>query len=484
MLGSIRPRRETDPARLPGAPSSQPQPNAVPDVFISYARSELPFVRRLCTGLETANLRPWVDVDGLYGGEQFWPEICRAIEAAAAFVFVMTPDSVISTFCLRELAHAQGSHKRIVPVCRGAVVASAVPDAIASQQWIFFRDNDPVEPALAEVVAAVRADWTWRRAQARLLVRATEWHARGRDTASMLRGATLEDAERWIAESDGRPNGPTAVQRDFVRMSREYARRRRRRLLLVTAATVVALCGATGIAVREYIQTRNAVAENARVSAADVLDKLDLADTMCRMLPVYKTCVSVGLHIAYAYDRENQRPQAIERLSQLISRLERHAGTDPGLLDSLADAHQSRAAILTFVAETDDDTTARDRRYDLAERDMDDASRIRERVPLAANRVPLAVTRARVLIGRARYAEAVRELSTLSLPELSRISPDAPFDVELLLAAAYNCQRDARGLATFAQYINGLDGRQRDPHWLRNEPYFTAIGKQCASHSQ
>jgi len=144
-----------------GSASQRPLDRA--DVFISYARSELPFVRRLCTGLEKADLRPWVDVDGLYGGEQFWPEICRAIEAAAAFVFVMTPDSVVSTFCLRELAHAQGSHKRIVPVCRGAVVASAVPDAIASQQWILFRDGDPEERALAEVIAAVRADWAWRR---------------------------------------------------------------------------------------------------------------------------------------------------------------------------------------------------------------------------------------------------------------------------------------------------------------------------------
>src|SRR5262245_13453025 len=93
------------------------------DVFVSYARTDLLFVRSLCEDLEAGGLQPWVDVKGIYGGEAFWPEICKAIDAAAAFVFVITPESVISSFCLRELAHAEGAHKRIVPVCRRDVVA-------------------------------------------------------------------------------------------------------------------------------------------------------------------------------------------------------------------------------------------------------------------------------------------------------------------------------------------------------------------------
>ena len=48
------------------------------DVVISNSRNDLSFVTDLRKLLKTAGLTVWVDIEGLYAGEEFWPEVSRA----------------------------------------------------------------------------------------------------------------------------------------------------------------------------------------------------------------------------------------------------------------------------------------------------------------------------------------------------------------------------------------------------------------------
>ena len=50
------------------------------DVFISYSRKDQGFVEDLKDRLEGHDLEVWVDIDGLYAGEKFWPEVTKAID--------------------------------------------------------------------------------------------------------------------------------------------------------------------------------------------------------------------------------------------------------------------------------------------------------------------------------------------------------------------------------------------------------------------
>ncbi len=43
------------------------------DVFISYAREDLVFVCHLCETQHDQDREVWVDLDGVYAGEEFWP---------------------------------------------------------------------------------------------------------------------------------------------------------------------------------------------------------------------------------------------------------------------------------------------------------------------------------------------------------------------------------------------------------------------------
>ena len=67
----------------------------------------------------------------------FMAEIYRAIEAADAYVFILTPASVSSEICLLELAHAVRNNKRLVPIVGTDVEASGVPETLAKLNWIF-----------------------------------------------------------------------------------------------------------------------------------------------------------------------------------------------------------------------------------------------------------------------------------------------------------------------------------------------------------
>jgi hypothetical protein len=57
--------------------------------------------------------------------------IYEAIEDANAFVLVLSPESVSSEVCARELVHAAAHNKRIIPLQHREVDPRAVPAAAA-----------------------------------------------------------------------------------------------------------------------------------------------------------------------------------------------------------------------------------------------------------------------------------------------------------------------------------------------------------------
>ena len=90
------------------------------DVFLSYSRLDGAFVRRLLSALEARGKDVWVDVDGIRDGEVFPEALRRAIESSDAFVFVISPDSVHSSFCEEEVEHAAHSEQTDRPALAAA----------------------------------------------------------------------------------------------------------------------------------------------------------------------------------------------------------------------------------------------------------------------------------------------------------------------------------------------------------------------------
>ena len=213
------------------------------DIFISYAREDRDFVRRLDESLKSRGRETWVDWEGIRPTEEFMEAIYGAIEAADTFVFVLTPDSVPSVVCGREIAHAVAHNKRLVPIVGRDVNGDTVPEALAKLNWIFFRESDDFEKATDTLISALDTDFKWVHAHTRLLTRAIEWNANGKNNSFVLRGDDLRSAERWLAEAgSNKERQPTALQTEYIIASRKAAARRQRIMLgAVTFGFVIAV---------------------------------------------------------------------------------------------------------------------------------------------------------------------------------------------------------------------------------------------------
>ena len=88
-------------------------------------------MHRLDESLKSRGREPWVDWEDIRPTHDFMQAIYRAIEGADAFVFVLSPDSIASVVCGREIAHAVAHNKRMVPIEAREVNAAAVPEPLA-----------------------------------------------------------------------------------------------------------------------------------------------------------------------------------------------------------------------------------------------------------------------------------------------------------------------------------------------------------------
>src|SRR5438874_3762574 len=241
---------------MPAAPGDQQVPRPQ-EVFISYSRKDTDFVRRLDESLKSRRREAWVDWEDIRPTEDFMQAIYGAIEGVDTFVFVLTPDSVASVVCGREIAHAVAHNKRMVPIVAREVDAKAVPEPLAKLNWIFFPEGDDFEKATDTLISAFDTDLDWVHAHTRLLTRAIEWENKGKNSSFVLRGDDLRSAERWLAEAGAqKERQPTALQTEYIIASRKAAARRQRITLgAVATAAVVAL----GLAVVAWTQRTKAV---------------------------------------------------------------------------------------------------------------------------------------------------------------------------------------------------------------------------------
>jgi len=262
------------------------------DLFISYSRKDRDFVRQLHRALSQQNLNVWVDWEDIPPTADWLNEIYRAIEAADTFLFVLSPDSVTSDVCGKEVEYAVSHQKRLVPVVRRDVEPKSAHPALASHNWLFMRETDDFNNTFRMLIEAISTDLDYVRAHTRLLVRAREWESKGRNASFLLHGIDLREAENWQAAGASRKPQPTPLQAEYILASRKAASARQRLLL---GALTVGLVIAIVLAVIAFTQAQ--IAEQRR--------------------QVVRSSLSVALNLANSVTEINAR-QAAQAFSDLL----------------------------------------------------------------------------------------------------------------------------------------------------------------------
>jgi WD40 repeat protein len=194
-------------------------------------------------------------------GPDWWQQVLNLIRSADVFILLATADSAASETVRAEIAKAEEFGKRIVTVVGSAgVSAESLHPAARRPNFLFAPaprpDAGPPAEFVKQLAAAVHTNFAEIEEHTRLLLFAETWILEGRHPDRLLKGTTLDRADRFLGDLSAEPGEwrprQTPNQREFVLSSRREQRRRR---VVTTVAAVVTL-SASVVAYRAY---RNSV---------------------------------------------------------------------------------------------------------------------------------------------------------------------------------------------------------------------------------
>jgi WD40 repeat protein len=284
-------------------------------VFLSYAREDQPFGKRLHDALSSSGRPPAWDQDHetVRFSAPWRAEIRSAIEGSDKFIFVISPDSLASQPCADELSHAVELNKQVIPVLRRRPApGQQVPAAVEEINWIFFDDDAAFDVSFAQLTLALDTDLGYATAHTRLLVRSSEWTESKRDRSRLLRGSDLRAAEEWLAEAGSHlRTTPTQTQREYIAASRRAADRAARlwRGALASGLAVAIVLAAVAFIQRNQARHEATVAQ-ARALAAEATADLSVNPAASLQLALKSTQVNPSaagveaLRLALAADRQ------------------------------------------------------------------------------------------------------------------------------------------------------------------------------------
>ncbi|MGK7877393.1 MAG: toll/interleukin-1 receptor domain-containing protein, partial [Xenococcaceae cyanobacterium] len=222
------------------------------DGFISYGRADSkPFAIKLHKHLTAQGLKVWLDQNDIPLAVDFQEEIYDGIDKAHNFLFIISPYSVNSEYCLKEIQRAVEDNKRIIPLLHVEEISqetwrqtrnpkkgtdaeweeykakklhSSYPNmhpAISKINWVYFRedDKDNFEESFKSLVNIIHKHADYVKQHTKFLVQALEWSRNQKQTNYLLIGEELTQAESWLKRKfkDEQPPGvPADLHCEFI----------------------------------------------------------------------------------------------------------------------------------------------------------------------------------------------------------------------------------------------------------------------------
>ena len=121
-------------------------------IFISYSRRNLGFVRRLAGDLKDAGYDVWWDISDLRGGDDWVRIVPEAIDASEFFLVVLSPQSAVSEWVRREYTQALHRRKRIIPLM---LARTTMPFSMNTLNYIDFTAEEKYASSFNALLAAL-----------------------------------------------------------------------------------------------------------------------------------------------------------------------------------------------------------------------------------------------------------------------------------------------------------------------------------------
>lgn len=222
-------------------------------IFISYSRKNKDFAEKLFQSLSEKEYDTWVDWQGIPLTADWLDEIYRAIDKSDAFIFIISPSSVASEVCTKEIEYATSKNKRIVPLLYKKINPIDAHLTIQQLNWIFFDKAKDYQRSISQLSKSLEQDLDHCRLHTRLLVRAEEWQHKKSNSSLLLRGIDLKEAEVWLNRAKNKEPRPTQLHQNYILKSSNQEKKKRR--LLFTSITSVFLL-TLGLLIKIYFDNK------------------------------------------------------------------------------------------------------------------------------------------------------------------------------------------------------------------------------------
>ena len=238
------------------------------DALISYGRDDSKaFAAKLHQRLMAEGLEVWFDFEDIPLGVDFQSEINGGIEKAHNVLFIISPSSVNSKYCLKEIEYALEHNKRIIPLlhveeidqetwrqrnpdgtdeeweafkaAQKHVVLENMHPEVRKINWVYFREGmDDFEKSLAGLLDIFQRHQDYVRQHTYLLNQALKWEQHRKKSRYLLIGEDRQQAEDWLKihfEHDQPPCLPTDLHCEFITESIKHANNRMSQVFLAHA---------------------------------------------------------------------------------------------------------------------------------------------------------------------------------------------------------------------------------------------------------
>jgi WD40 repeat protein len=219
----------------------------VEDIFISYAHKDIDFVTELNSKLTECKYETWGDWE-IPGASDWQKEIQKALERTNTFIFVITPRSVESIECRKEVDYAQQYNKRIIPILYQDILDfSKLHSSLARHQFIDFTTADKFELSFQTLRQALDTDLEYLRLHASLLQLALEWERENQNESFLIGGRKLENTRQKLVENIDKEPKLIDLQSKFILTSGKVESQRyklenhRQRLGLIASGSLLLL---------------------------------------------------------------------------------------------------------------------------------------------------------------------------------------------------------------------------------------------------
>lgn len=128
-------------------------------IYLCYHKVEAAFAIRIATDLQNMGVKVWMDRLDIEPGDDWFISVQTAIQNCSAFLPIMSPDYVTSSYGLYELDYAEKSGRRIFPVLLRPVNAADWPPQIGYRQFVDFdnwQDEETYRQRINELVQILR----------------------------------------------------------------------------------------------------------------------------------------------------------------------------------------------------------------------------------------------------------------------------------------------------------------------------------------